>query len=711
MENGNVDEIVGTSIDVSNKKEVIVSSEMNETEKVEVIVGNSSEDKDTKNKTVNGSNNVTNTAETDTSAKETTVKVSSPSSNNVKKERRLSPAREELKRQLLPVGFQQRETKIEINEVEEEDKKKAAIKIQAIQRRNKAKEEVMEIRAKKTAATQKIQNIGRGRAARKRVKKIREEKLEKEAAKEEEERKKLIIEQELQGKAIADKYVDDFEDNNDTFIKNSGISDKNLNDDINTLKEETSLISENTYADDFEESSTDYEGKNIVAEVKTFEELTFSGTGETASESISKTTENDSNYIKKGRKQAKQAAALDMSSYKSPYQINLSKQSRKQARDVKRSSNSININSIGSNNNSSSIVPIGKRAKGSGSYRKIKSREAGNYNRGKTMPISASTSKLDNDSSVDNSINIQSTKSLDGSIPLIAIHSTDVNESRIYKNAQQTHGGHDEAGKVSPLYERIVEMRDSISSIKERFRALKQISELDNEIALEGGWTEKDIKDELVKLKHELARERERLKVTLQNGAHRLGRRSGGLKGSVNSSGSFAPNLSTTSTASSKARERLFSDDVASKLKKLCKNLDKHCRAREREIAAEKRGWVKPLSNKLSPVTRHLKPTFDRNPVAPLFRGSATDPTGGREIGFIHDPRPLGELRARYKLLKDKTSKLSGEKINDDDLQEMWSLEVEIAEAKRVPRYKAQSKSLKRRKQRQYEPVRRRSDR
>ena len=185
MENGNVDEIVGTSIDVSNKKEVIVSSEMNETEKVEVIVGNSSEDKDTKNKTVNGSNNVTNTAETDTSAKETTVKVSSPSSNNVKKERRLSPAREELKRQLLPVGFQQRETKIEINEVEEEDKKKAAIKIQGIQRRNKAKEEVMEIRAKKTAATQKIQNIGRGRAARKRVKKIREEKLEKEAAKEE----------------------------------------------------------------------------------------------------------------------------------------------------------------------------------------------------------------------------------------------------------------------------------------------------------------------------------------------------------------------------------------------------------------------------------------------------------------------------------------------------------------------------------------------
>ena len=158
-------------------------------------------------------------------------------------------------------------------------------------------------------------------------------------------------------------------------------------------------------------------------------------------------------------------------------------------------------------------------------------------------------------------------------------------------------------------------------------------------------------------------------------------------------------------------QKRLFSDDVATKLKKLCKNLDKHCRAREREIAAEKRGWVKPLSNKLSPVTRHLKPTFDRNPIAPLFRGSATDPTGGREIGFVHDPRPLSELQARYQNLQKKIANIPGEKIDDDDLQEMWSLEVEIAEAKRMPRYKAQSKSLKRRKQRQYVPVRRRSGR
>ena len=66
-------------------------------------------------------------------------------------------------------------------------------------------------------------------------------------------------------------------------------------------------------------------------------------------------------------------------------------------------------------------------------------------------------------------------------------------ESRVYMHAKQSNANDEGQGKqiVSPLYERIVEMRDSISSIKERFRALKQISELDNEIALEGGWTER----------------------------------------------------------------------------------------------------------------------------------------------------------------------------------------------------------------------------
>ena len=73
----------------------------------------------------------------------------------------------------------------------------------------------------------------------------------------------------------------------------------------------------------------------------------------------------------------------------------------------------------------------------------------------------------------------------------------------------------------SPVLERVVEMRASISSIKDRFKALKQISMLDEEIALEGGWTEKDIKEELVKLKKELTREREKLKAALQSGSHK----------------------------------------------------------------------------------------------------------------------------------------------------------------------------------------------
>ena len=72
---------------------------------------------------------------------------------------------------------------------------------------------------------------------------------------------------------------------------------------------------------------------------------------------------------------------------------------------------------------------------------------------------------------------------------------------------------------------------------------LKQIYMLDEEIALEGGWTEKDIKEELVKLKKELAREREKLKVTLQNGSHRLGGKTA-PGGSSLSQSSFAPNAS-----------------------------------------------------------------------------------------------------------------------------------------------------------------------
>ena len=649
---------------------------------------------------------------------------STPKRNGNGRERRLSPAREELKRRLLPIGSNAVEDQVQTSPIalqgdanaaellHDEKQKDAAIKIQSAQRQRQAKAEVDEIRAKKTAATQKIQNLSRGRAARKRVQKIREEKQEALVAQKEEPLKA----QDIDEQAVIGLYSDDFDD-----VPAEKVNSKENN---SILIEENSLASEITYADDFEESSADYDGAHGTA--KNINEMSASS-GDYASkigdsqrsldepDDIFKTkilsdnikpgadspeeVDHKPRMAKKAQKPQRQAAALDISAYRSPYQINLSKQSRKAAKQAKNGS-MVRSSIQGSMGN---LDPIGNRTRGSGSFRKIKSRDR---SRDK-ITSSVSASKLDD--KMHSFVNNQYTRNIHDSAPLIAIHPMDY-ESRVYMHAKQSNANDEGQGKqiVSPLYERIVEMRDSISSIKERFRALKQISELDNEIALEGGWTERDIKEELVKLKHELARERERLKVTLQNGAHRLGRKSGGIKGAP---GAFAPNLSTSSTTSSRARERLFSDDVAIKLKKLCRNLDKHCRAREREIAAEKRGWVKPLSNKLSPVTRHLKPTFDRNPIAPLFRGSATDPTGGREIGFVHDPRPLSELQARYQNLQKKIANIPGEKIDDDDLQEMWSLEVEIAEAKRMPRYKAQSKSLKRRKQRQYAPVRRRSGR
>ena len=111
----------------------------------------------------------------------------------------------------------------------------------------------------------------------------------------------------------------------------------------------------------------------------------------------------------------------------------------------------------------------------------------------------------------------------------------------------------------------------------------------------------------------------------------------------------------------------------------------------------------KTLKSKLSPVLRHYKPTFEKNPIAPLFRGSATDPTGGREIGFA--PRrmeSIDSMRSRYQALENKVKSAPREEIDDEILQEMWALEVSMAEAKRQPRYKAQGKSLKKRLLREY---------
>ena len=116
--------------------------------------------------------------------------LSTAKQSGARRERRLSPAREELKRRLLPIGSNAAEDRVQTSPlvlqddttaaglVHDEKQKNAAIKIQSAQRQRQAKAEVDEIRAIKTAATQKIQSVSRGRAARKRVQKLREEKQE-----------------------------------------------------------------------------------------------------------------------------------------------------------------------------------------------------------------------------------------------------------------------------------------------------------------------------------------------------------------------------------------------------------------------------------------------------------------------------------------------------------------------------------------------------
>merc|ERR1711907_384107 len=101
---------------------------------------------------------------------------------------------------------------------------------------------------------------------------------------------------------------------------------------------------------------------------------------------------------------------------------------------------------------------------------------------------------------------------------------------------------------------RVEEMRKSIDFIKERFNALKQISQLDPDTAAEGGWTEDAVEEELKKLKKELAEEREKLREALYATSPALERRS------TKRRRNYTPNLSTSSTLSA-SRERLFSEE------------------------------------------------------------------------------------------------------------------------------------------------------
>lgn len=549
----------------------------------------------------------------------------------------------------------------------EEDARRAAAtqKIQNISRGRAARKRVEEIRVDKKqederreAATQQIQNIGRGRAARKRVEQLRAD--------------NRVVEDEMPGTAGPEADMEQ-------PSLASGQHENMYSEKVDDTNGDTEIVTEDEQMlDTLDVGEKVVEGKEDTP------------TGMLMRSETTTQKPNDT------------ALALDMTNYKSPYEVMLSKESKAKKRSggshVNQSVSmaSLHGSSADPRNSSQSIFKSGSRG----------SRRGGSH--GKTMSGSISTSAIPVNE--DGYVTLLSNQMVSADNRKMASANTEEElETAEEVDIPRVDGEASIAAAAgeSPMYERIVEMRSSISNIKDRFKALKQISMLDKETALEGGWTEKDIKGELVKLKKELAREREKLKVTLQSGAHRLGGKTNDSGAEVVSAG-YAPNLSAVSDYSSKARDRLFSDDVALKLKKLCSTLDRHCKARDREIAREKRGWVKPLTGKLSPVLSRYKPTFDRNPVAPLFRGSSTDVTGGREIGFI--PRtlePLSVLQARYDKLAAKVKNTEDEDVDDNILQQMWTLEVNIAEATRAPRYKAQGKSLKNRMRKEYMPVRR----
>jgi hypothetical protein len=173
---------------------------------------------------------------------------------------------------------------------------------------------------------------------------------------------------------------------------------------------------------------------------------------------------------------------------------------------------------------------------------------------------------------------------------------------------------------------RVEEMRKSVDFIKERFNALKQISQLDPATAAEGGWTEDAVEEELNKLKVELAQEREKLKLALYATSPALersgaaGRKRGGGFGDVPSSSSYDPHLSTASTMSA-ARERLFSESVAKRLLKLSKRLDRTCKLHAIEVRRRRDGAPLQMRERFSPLISHKLHPSPAFQLKPLFRG------------------------------------------------------------------------------------------
>jgi hypothetical protein len=185
---------------------------------------------------------------------------------------------------------------------------------------------------------------------------------------------------------------------------------------------------------------------------------------------------------------------------------------------------------------------------------------------------------------------------------------------------------------ILPMSSSTIEATDDIHKnirfIKERLKALIQISSLDEATMAEGGWTQEDVREELLKLHNELSSER--MKV------HIISEKSGNSKRisplSTNKYHPFSSTTSTTSTTSA-TREHLFSDEVAIKLQILTKKLNYIVKNNEKEIRISKFGEALKKKSPDNGTVGHLIPLSlhptNNNVLKPLFRGDKS-PTGLR---------------------------------------------------------------------------------
>jgi|TARA_B110000208_G_scaffold175236_1_gene220619 hypothetical protein len=198
---------------------------------------------------------------------------------------------------------------------------------------------------------------------------------------------------------------------------------------------------------------------------------------------------------------------------------------------------------------------------------------------------------------------------------------------------------------VLPMEESTEDIHKNIRFIKERLKALIQIASLDEATMKQGGWTQNDVREELLKLHSELSSER--MRVHLYGEQNHIGGNGGNSKISPLSM-SYQPFSSTTSSTTSATRDHLFSDEVAHKLQQLTAKLNRIVRANEKKERIRKYGkWSPPKRN--GGVMGHLIPSSlqpsssSNDMLKPLFRGDKS-PGGLRRqrrrarasIGLLH---------------------------------------------------------------------------